>query len=253
MKTIMYLVLLIPLMVISQAPKEYNVIENAMLTANPEKIQEFESGMAAHNKKYHAQGIYGARVYWIANGKNAGKYVWVMGPLPWSALDTRPAQEGHDMDWNTNVLPYMLPETEQHYWRFHPELSNFSKDFTIKNLLIFVVDVKRFKHMEFMEVVKKVQKVYLEKMPDHPYGIYINDMANMEGMDFAWVDFFEKSAWMGNRDSFPLHFEEVYGSGSFKNFLKEIEDTTNGESEELWIYKEALSGLGAKVLAASRQ
>ncbi|MGB5269512.1 MAG: hypothetical protein WBN52_03330, partial [Eudoraea sp.] len=88
MRKFLYLMLLFPFLVISQGAQEYMVMENVMLTAIPTKTAEFEAGLAAHNKKYHAEGAHGARVYWISNGKNAGKYIWAMGPLPWSAMDS---------------------------------------------------------------------------------------------------------------------------------------------------------------------
>lgn len=251
---IIYALLIFPIILFAQNQEGYAIMENAMITPNPAKITEFESGIAAHNKKFHATGTYGARVYWISNGPNVGKYMWVMGPLPWGALDQRPAQEGHEADWNTKVLPFIMAEGDQDYWRFHPELSSFPADFDLKNLLIFIVDIKRFENANFIEkVVKKVQKVYMEQYPDRPYGVYTNEMANMSGKDFAWVDFFSDSAWMGESDTFAQKFEAVHGSGSFANFLKDVEATTLGEKEELWIYREDLSGLSANVPAIERQ
>ncbi len=254
MKTLFLSLLLVPFALLAQTDPGYMIFENGMITANPAKVTEFETGLAAHNKKYHAEGLHGARVYWISNGPNVGKYMWVMGPLPWSAMDQRPAQEGHDADWNKNVMPYMLADGDQDYWRFHPELSNFPNDFDLKNLLVFIIDVKRFKQMDFMDkVVRKVQKVYMEKMPDQSYGVYTNEMPNAGGKDFAWVDFFAQSSWMGEEDTFPQQFEEVHGTGSFSQFLKDVEATSDGERQELWIFREDLSGLNGRVAAASRQ
>lgn len=253
MKKMLYLLFALPLLLISQESDEYAIIENVMLTANPAHIAKFEAGMAAHNKKYHASEAYGARVYWISNGKNAGKYVWNMGPLPWAALDNRPAQDGHDEDWNKNVLSYVEAESEVNYWRFHADRSNFSQDFELKNLLVFILDIKRFRNMEFFNVLDKVQKVYSEKRSDQLYGVYTNEMANMDGNDFAWVEFFDSSAWMGQPDTFMQDYEAVYGEGSMGDLMKGLETSTDGERHELWVYREDLSGLSAKVEAATRQ
>ena len=105
--------------------------------------------MAAHNKKFHADGPYGARVYTIANGKNAGKYMLAMGPLPWSAMDGRPKSKEHADDMNKNVNPYLLADVEVNYMKMHPEHSNFSKDFTLNKISVFMIDVKRFKNGDF--------------------------------------------------------------------------------------------------------
>lgn len=176
-----------------------------------------------------------------------------MGPIPWAAFDKRPAQEGHDEDWNKNVLAYVEAEGEVNYWRFHPDRSNFSRDFDLKNLLVFIVDVKRFRDMDFWNAVEKMQKVYTEKRSDQLYGIYTNEMANMQGNDFAWVEFFDSSAWLGQPDTLWKEYEEVHGEGSAMDFLKAIEGSTDGERHELWVYREDLSGLSARVESADRQ
>ncbi len=253
MKKLMCTLLLLPILVMAQT-NEALVIENVMLTVNPEKIMEFEAGIAAHNKKFHAEGPYGARVYNILNGKNAGKYMLIMGPLPWSAMDGRPSSQEHTDDNNKNISRYLMPEVEVNYMRMHPELSNFSKDFEINKVSVFMVDVKRNKQMEFMDkVVSKVVKMYKEKMPDQIYGVYTNEMSNMDGMDFGWVDFFDSSSWLGKEDKFVQNFEEVHGAGSFVKFIADVEATTDGERTEIWTLRKDLSGPGAKVIAATRQ
>ncbi|MEJ1221438.1 hypothetical protein [Sediminicola sp. 1XM1-17] len=254
MRKLIFTMLLIPLLVVSQSTMEYPVIENGMITANPTKVKEFEKGMAAHNKKYHAEGAYGARVYWISNGTNVGKYMWVMGPLTWSAMDTRPAKEGHDEDWNTNILPYTMAEGDQTYWRFHPALSNFPKDFNLKYLRVMMLDMASFKEQQFLEQLDKVAAVMKAKYPNEPYGMYTNEMPNSkDGRDFAFVDFFDKMSFLGREDTFPKDFAAVHGEGSWESFLNVMAETTNGMQSELWMFREDLSGLGPKVIAMERQ
>ena len=253
MKKLLYTLLLLPLLAVAQT-NESLVIENVMLTVNPENIVEFEAGIAAHNKKFHAEGPYGARVYNVLNGKNAGKYMLIMGPLPWSAMDGRPSSQEHTDDNNKNINKYLTPEVEVNYMKMHPELSNFSKDFEINQVSVFMLDVKRFKEGDFMEkVLQKVAKVYKEKMPDQLYGVYSNEMSNMDGMDFGWVEFFDGSSWLGKEDKFVQFFEEVHGAGSFAGFMADVEATTDGETTEIWTLRKDLSGPDAKVLAATRQ
>lgn len=253
MKKLICTLLLLPLLALAQT-NEGLVIENVMLTVNPEKIMEFEAGIATHNKKFHADGPYGARVYNVLNGKNAGKYMLIMGPLPWSAMDARPSNQEHTDDNNKNINKYLTSEVEVNYMKMHPELSNFSKDFEINKVSVFMIDVKRFKGQDFIEkVLKKVAKVYKEKMPDQIYGVYSNEMNNMDGMDFGWVDFFDSSSWLGREDKFMQYFEEVHGSGSFSKFIADVEATTDGDRTEIWTLRKDLSGPDAKVMAAKRQ
>jgi len=253
MKKLLCTLLMMPFLLASQT-NESPIIENVMLTVNPEKITEFEAGIAAHNKKFHAEGPYGARVYSVVNGKNAGKYMLIMGPFTWSTIDSRPSGQDHTDDNNKNINKYLMPDVDVNYMKMHPELSNFSKDFEIDKVSVFMIDVKRFKQGDFIEkVVKKVAKVYKEKMPDQLYGVYSNEMNNMDGMDFGWVEFFEGSSWLGKEDKFPQYFEEVHGAGSFEKFIVDVEATTDGDKTEVWQLRKDLSGPSAKVMAATQQ
>jgi len=253
MKKLLCTILMLPLMMVAQT-NESLIIENVMLTVNPEKIAEFEAGIAAHNKKFHADGPYGARVYNVLNGKNSGKYMLIMGPLPWSAMDARPSGQDHVDDNNKNVNMHITSDVEVNYMKMHPELSNFSKDFEIDKVSVFMIDVKRFKQQDFMEkVINKVVKVYMEKMPDQLYGVYSNEMNNMDGMDFGWVEFFNNSSWLGKEDKFMQDFEEVHGAGSFAKFIADVEATTDGDRTEIWQFRKDLSGSSASVKALTGQ
>ena len=94
--------------------------------------------------------------------------------------------------------------------------------------------------MEFINAVEKVQKVYKEKRPNQLYGVYTNEMANMQGNDFAWVDFFDKSSWMAESDTFWQDYEAVHGAGSAMDFVKAIEASTDGERHELKVDQSSL-------------
>ena len=110
-----------------------------------------------------------------------------------------------------------------------------------------MVDIKRFKQMEFNSILDRVYKVFKTKDPDQQWGAYYNELPNMGGQDFVWVDFFDKSEWMGREDKFAQWYEEVHGAGSFAGFLKDVEAATNGDMGELWIYRKDLSGSTGEV------
>jgi hypothetical protein len=86
MKRLLLLLLCSPLLGYAQETN-YLVFESNTLTAIPSQTMRFEAAVAAHNKKYHASGPHGVRVYEIINGKNAGNTngSWTGH---WSDLDT---------------------------------------------------------------------------------------------------------------------------------------------------------------------
>ncbi len=253
-KKLFYLLLLSPLLVLSQNTKEYYVFENVMLTVKPDKIKQFEKGIAAHNVKFHSDNVYGARVYSIASGLNAGKYVWTMGPITWSDMDNRPSKSGHDDDWSNNVAPYMTLGTEVTYWKYKADLSNFPQDFKVKKLKVDVYDITRFQGEKVMKIMAKVKKVMITKFPKEAFGVYVNEFSGTkEGKDLAYVSFFEKSAWLGKDGEFSKKYDEVFGKGSFKEVIKEWGQVTVGSQSELWVYREDLSGKSSEVNAAQRK
>ncbi len=246
----LFLMLLVPSVLLAQENQQAPMFMNVMLTAHPAKISEFETGLAAHNKKYHAEGPTSVSVFWVASGKNSGKYIWSMGPTTWATMDeaNNPDSE-HSADWNTNVAPYAKGEMETTFWKNDPKHSNFNKDFELKNLSIYMLDMKRFKQQQFMDVLDKVYKVFKTKDGDHQWGVYFNELTNMDGQDMVWVDFFDKSAWMGREDKFPQWYEEVHGPGTFMGFLSDFESATSGSQQELWIFRPDLSGSSGQVQA----
>lgn len=234
----------------AQSDEQYLVFETALLTPAPAQTVQFEKGLATHNKKYHGEGPYASRVYWISSGPNTGSYHWNMGPMPWSAMDSRPdAEEEHAADWNSNVLPYMIPGSgAQSYWKFNTEMSRMTKDFTLKNLLVDYYDIKRFKMSDAMKLVEKVAKVNLEKFPDESYGIYTNEFpSTQEGRDMAVISFFDKMAWLGEEAKFSEKYDDVHGQGSFEQFIKDWGAVTEGGESELWIFRPDLSGINGEV------
>ncbi|GMN09287.1 hypothetical protein MTsPCn9_02570 [Croceitalea sp. MTPC9] len=230
------------------------IFMNVMLTPNPAKITEFEAGIKSHNKKFHASGANAVRVYWISSGKNAGKYIWSMGPTAWTAFDgANNPDEAHSNDWNTNVAPYAEATTETNYWKGDAAHSNFTNDFELKNLAVFYLDMKRFQNQKFMTVLDKVTKVYKTKDANEQWGVYWNQMPNTDGQDMVWINFFDSMSWMGEDDKFPQWYEEVHGEGSFTGFLKDFEASTKGDWQELWMFRQDLSGLSGEVVVTSGQ
>lgn len=253
MKKFFYVLLFSPIIGFTQAPEDL-VFEISTLRASSANSAVVESAMGAHNKKYHASGPSGVRVYNVVTGTNSGDYKWVMGPAPWSALDTRPDDEVHNMDWGGNVARYLEDDQNTEYIRFDPKLSRFPKDFNVSKLHVMYIDVARGKMDKVKEILGKTNKVYAEKIPGETYGIYYNSLpSTSNGRDLVIVSFFDKYAWMGIDDGFDAKYEEMYGKGSTATMRNEWRESTISQETEIWEYNEELSGLTAAVKASERQ
>jgi hypothetical protein len=85
-------------------------------------------------------------------------------------------------------------------------------------------------------------------------GIYRNELpSTSEGKDVIMAFFFDKYAWMGIDNGFDKKFEEVYGKDSWKTFMAEWNTQVKALESEIWEYREDLSGLPPKVIAADRK
>jgi hypothetical protein len=253
MKKLLFLLLFVPLLGFCQTP-EYLMFEISTIKISPDKAAQVESAMGAHNKKYHASGPYGARVYTVASGPNSGDYKWVMGPGTWTGLDSRPDDAVHNMDWDANVARNMMPGGNTEYIQYDPKLSRFPKDFSINHLFIRYIDVARGKMDKVKELLDKVHKVYMDKIPGETYGVYFSEMpSTSSGRDITIVSFFDKYSWMSQDDNFDAKYDEVYGKGTSAAFWNDWMANTIAIETELWDYKADLSGLPAEVKAAERQ
>ncbi|MDX1478680.1 MAG: hypothetical protein R3301_13300 [Saprospiraceae bacterium] len=253
MRKVCFALLLIPFLINAQDDAPTLVFQNVVLTPKVDKIAEFESALAAHNKRFHATDAHGCRVYNINSGPDIGKYIWTLGPTQWAALDSRPGEGAHDDDW-ANVMKHCEPAAHGSYWSFDASLSHFPADFNLSKLRVMYVDLKRNSGEEVAYLLGKIRATYAEHLTDEPYGIYWNQTSSTrEGRDMAVIWFFDKWAWMGEDSEFEKKFEMVHGEGSWDRWLDDWIDATEGTELEFWVFRPDLSGLGGQVVAAARQ
>lgn len=253
MKNLLYFLLCAPLWAWAQPGTEL-VFEISTMSVSRDNQAQVEHAMGQHNKKYHASGPNGVRVYTVESGPDAGMYKWVMGPGPWSSLDTRPDDDMHNSDWQNNVARYTDERGTVEYISMDRELSRFPKDFNVSKLYVRYVDVVRGKMTEVKDIIKKITRVYTEKIPDETYGIYYNEMpSTSSGRDLTIVSFFDKYAWLGMDDNFNARYDEIFGKGAADAMWKTWQEVTVGQETEIWEYSEELSGLPPLVKAAERK
>lgn len=253
MKKLIYLLLLCPLLVVSQPGTEL-IFEIGTLTVSPANVKQVEAAMGAHNKKYHASGASGVRVYVVQTGSEAGSYKWVMGPAPWSSLDNRPQDEAHNTDWQDNVARHLGESGNTEYIRFDPKLSRFPKDFNADKLFIRYIDVARGKMKEVNEILKQIHRVYAEKIPGETFGIYYNEIpSTSSGRDITVTSFFNSYSWMAQDDNFDAKYDEIFGKGKAAKMWTAWQAATVGMESEIWEYREDLSGLPPMIKVAERQ
>lgn len=252
MKSLFLLLFLMPLAAWAQDAGKELVFEITEIRVSPDKVPQFEAGVASHNKKYHTEGPSGARVYWVASGPHTGEYRWVMGPGPWASFDNRPNDDAHSNDWQNAVNQHLLPGGATDYIKLDPSLSRFPKDFNVNKLWVSYAKVKNGKMKEAKELMKKYTAVYEKHLPDQTFGVYFNEMPG-EDYNMTLVWFFDKYKEIPEDNGAEKYFEEMYGKAKLKKMGKEWEEYVSPMRSEIWEYRSDLSGVSPLVRAAERR
>ncbi|NND33914.1 MAG: hypothetical protein HKN76_15100 [Saprospiraceae bacterium] len=228
------------------------MFEFVTMTPKDGMSDELIDRMKSHNDTYHAENPHGARVYSVNSGMQSGKLIWVMGPTTWTDMDNRPAGDAHDDDWEL-VQDLIENEVNVEYFRLEPSLSNFSKDFDIKNIWIRFTDLKPWQGYRYRTLMQNLQKVYAEKMPDQQRGIFWNTMGNYkDGRDVMTALYHDGLDWMDEDANLVMKYEEVHGNGSWRNFMSEIEDIVHGSDIMMMSLVPEMGGLSPRIMAAER-
>ncbi len=228
--------LLLPMLVIGQKQvASYAMYETVYMTPKQGVKAQLTANMSAHNKKYHAKAPNEARIWSVINGKRAGQLVWVMGPTTWTAQDTRPGEGEHDADWEKNVQSLMESTGNVEYWKLNADLSYFpNKTLTLAKSRARIITLNPSELQHYKDLRKKIKEVYLAKKLPNPVGVYENQLSSSPaGRQIAVVHFFDKWAWLDIELEFPKLYEEVHGTGSWAQFLKENSDAVQSTDEEL--------------------
>ena len=135
------IICLLPVISFAQG-SDYQLFENFYFTPKAGHGAQLKEALSEHNQKYHPRGDYAAQVYSVLNGPNAGKFVWSMGPTTWTKVENRPADEGHDTDWDETVSIHIESYDATDFFRLNDELSHFPGPFDLELLQLWLVDLK---------------------------------------------------------------------------------------------------------------
>ncbi len=206
------------------------------LTMLPKRGMEdkFEAAVVAHNKKFHPEGPYFAGLRKIEYGPKAGYYVWVLGPVPYGSLDTRPTKEsGHDADWNTTIDPLVESYGAAGFMNYNAELSCGLDIFKkAKHYETWGIDLKPKQFYRFKALCEKLKKVY-ESEGKTCFLVLENNLHGKDMPDVALVWSFDTySDWQ--KDPGPkAAYEKRYGAGSWQQAMDEWMDMINDYNSEI--------------------
>jgi hypothetical protein len=209
-------------------------VENLLIMPKSGMEEKFEAAVQAHNKKFHPDGPYVARLRKIEYGPNAGWYVWIFGPTVYGSLDTRPTKEnGHSLDWSTTIDPLVEEYGPVSFWNFNPGLS-FGLDLQKKSKYqeVWAIDLKPKQYYRFKELVGKLKKAY-ESEGKTAFLVFENNLHAKNGPDVAITWSFDKFGDWQTDPGPKSTYEKLFGAGSWQSGMDEWMDMINGYDSEI--------------------
>lgn len=201
-----------------------SLYETLYLVPKPGMNKQFEAGVAAHNKKFHAPGKDNqAMLRRVEYGNKAGWYVWVMNGS-YASLDSRPVDDAHSKDWEEQVGQYVEEYGTTDLWSLNKEMSSGMDQFRNKKRYeTWAVYLKPWEGYRFDDSMKKLQKAFA-KMSDRNMLVFESEVSRKGGPDVGLVWGYDKFADMENDSKLVDTYEEVHGKGSWRLFLEEWKD-----------------------------
>lgn len=227
----------------------YLMWESILLTPDYEELADLQKGMSAHNKKFHTEGPNAVTVFNIVTGPNAGKLVWVMGPMMFRHNDERPQDKAHDADWRDNVMPYIEDLETVEYWRKDAKIEvPFASENTSPGdyplLMVRYHEVNPGKGYAMQRLFGQIADAIKSMEMDSPWGVYYNEFRQgyTIGRHIATIGFFKNWTELDRDVNFREYFEKTHGDNAWQPFVDEMDATFSNSWDEIWQYNADLSG-----------
>ena len=214
--------------------KTYGMAEITYMLPKIGMEKAFVQNVNAHNDKYHKEGPHHAYLDNVLTGKEAGWYVWIMGPCTFTDLDSRPEGGAHDADWTKNISGLVQKYGRTEYWKYNAKLS-FKANDTPPNLeSMWVLDIKQGDYYRFKSIMSKIQAAFTKRGTDN-ISVYDNQFYGNEGREVVvvwdspnWADFDSDDG------SIKKEYEEINEEGSWQNMLDEWNDVVESINQQVW-------------------
>lgn len=237
MKRIILLLLLTPLLGISQ---NKNVVNVNRVFPKVDKVLEFEKALAAHAQKYHT-GDWKWRVWEIQSGPDAGGYHITEGPTSWETLDTRGnLGTEHNTDWNKTVTIYLTERGSSMYSVYQDSLSTVALTDYADKINITHYYPKAGWAGKLYDGLKKFKKVW--EAGGESVAVYSSSSSGPA--QYAVVNRYKAGLKEKARDfrkPFKERYEAIYGPDSWDDWIDILRDNVKEVWSELLFYRADLS------------
>lgn len=213
---------------------DYVMYQDVHIVVKPGSQMAFEKAVLAHNEKYHKENPHQATLFRIASGTKVGSYVWSMGPLTYTDLDSRPGGAEHGENWAATVGPHIKYVKNVEYWRYGKNLSYKSENQEENSrYIMWFFDLEEGQWETFKAFMEKVRDI--NKKMDDTYSIWWNQFGENNGRGVSMSFGFSKWADLDEDDwNMSEEYDKEHGEGAWEKALKDWNVSTGPVSEEVW-------------------
>lgn len=223
MKNLLFTLCLIMWTTLSlQAQTEYKQWETHRFKVKMGHAEDFEKGLAAHNKKFHNAAPYKTGIFEIRTGPNSGDYELVMGPMTFTQMEGRPSGKEHDADW-AKVLEHAEPVGETVYWRADKDILYAPAGSEAFNTMRWRYNtLKPDQRDRYKKLLEQVEAVFETKKLGAGFTAYWKYGAS-QGPHVCTELSMPGLKYLDRPDTWIKDFEEVHGEGSYDLFIEDMD------------------------------
>mgnify|MGYP001819501721 CR=1 FL=1 len=234
MRKLLLLILFVLPVILPAQDDSYTMLESIILTPNGEDNEKLMEAMKAHNSKFHNTAPYTASVWAISTGPNAGKLVWMMGPLTYSHLDNRPSGDDHDNDW-ANVTKHLDHMGTVEYWKRDDKLSVNTTPEPSPMIYVRIWEVNEKYGFLVDGLLKQASEAVAAMEGNLEWGVWDNEFRQgNHGRHLATVSSMKNWAELDKDYKFMEAFKKVHGDDAWIPFQRTGELAWRNSYDEIW-------------------
>jgi hypothetical protein len=222
--------------------KSYRMYDVVYIKPKYDKLEELGLVMAKHNRDFHSTAPYRASIWSVSGGDHTGWWAWVMGPLTFTDLDTRPGDKAHNDDWQREVMPLIDDIDEANFWRYDSTVSYDANEPFSGSEIWTTYYLEPYQGYRFTAMLTKVKQVYQQKSLPNSFEVYRASFDTKDGGNVLIAFPFKNYAWFDEDRDFGALYDDVHGKGAWEKFRYEYRDVVKYAQDELTTFIPELSG-----------
>ena len=220
---------------------DYVMFKTVYMKPDYANLKDLGKAMTEYNKTYANEAPFKGHVWVVNSGPRTGEWLYVMGPLTFTDIDSREVSDDQRDLWLFELMPNVKSMSDGSFWRMDADKSyEGTGEFTGKEVLTYF-KIKNGEEYRFKQMVADVKEVYEAKSYPNFFQLYYSQFSKKCGYDVLIAGGISNWADFDNRPNFKADYEEVHGEGSFQKLLDEYDSVVENEYDEIIMYIEELS------------